>query len=330
METAGVLLGNDYLIPEEERVLSRERETYPALVRRLSHQSVLKHFDAYGDIAWDSEEFRIDHDDPRWQLPPDETLGATSWYLAQPQSVRSRLGLHHYACLMKVGLQFESVLKRGLLDFAADLPNGAPEFRYAYHEVIEEAQHSLMFQEFINRTGFDVPGMPPHMKFGSRLVAKLGRRFPELFFMFVMGGEDPIDYVQRKMLHKRAPVHPLLRRVMQIHVTEEARHLCFARSLLRQRVPLLSRRRRLLLSIRTPLLLNQMAKLMMRPSALIIHTYHVPPAVVREAYTNNPAHRASTVEALRKVRELCAELGLMTPLSLRLWRQFGLLPLAAP
>src|SRR3989454_8600620 len=34
----------------------------------------------------------------------------------------------------------------------------SPEFRYVYHEVIEEAQHSLMFQEFVNRSGFDIPG----------------------------------------------------------------------------------------------------------------------------------------------------------------------------
>ena len=50
------------------------------------------------------------------------------------------------------------MLKRGLLEFASTLPNGAPEFRYAYHEIIEEAQHSLMFQEFVNRSGFDAAG----------------------------------------------------------------------------------------------------------------------------------------------------------------------------
>jgi hypothetical protein len=131
------------------------------------------------------------------------------------------------------------------------------------------------------------------------------------------------------MLHSGAPIHPLLRRIMQIHVTEEARHLCFARNFLRQRVPRLSRRRYLLLSIRTPLLLSQMARLMMQPSALVIRTYQIPDAVVREAYTDNPAHRASTVEALRKVRELCIELGLMNKISRHLWHRLGLLPVAA-
>ena len=72
--------------------------------------------------------------------------------------MRARIGLHMIATFMKIGLQFESVLKRGLLEFALELPNGSPEFRYAYHEVIEEAQHSLMFQEFVNRTRLRHPG----------------------------------------------------------------------------------------------------------------------------------------------------------------------------
>lgn len=323
MATAGALLGLGYAVPEEERVrvAVREKETYPQLLARLSHQSVVKHFDAYADIAWDSEEYRVDADDPRWQLSAVEPLGATDWYLSQPAHVRSRIGLHHFAILMKIGVQFESALKRGLLDFAFSLPNHSPEFRYIYHEVIEEAQHSLMFQELVNRSGLEVHGLPKHMQLGSRLVVRLARSFPTLFFMFVMGGEDPIDHVQRTMLRAGVEVHPLLRRIMQIHVTEEARHLCFARHYLRQNVGQLSRVRKLMLSVRTPLILNEMASLMMRPAAQIVTTYGIPKAVMQAAYDNNPAFHASRQEALRKVRELCVELGVFRP---GLWRRLGL------
>ena len=37
-----------------------------------------------------------------------------------------------------------------MLEFALKRPNGALEFRYAYHEAIEEAHHTLMFQEFVS------------------------------------------------------------------------------------------------------------------------------------------------------------------------------------
>src|SRR5207237_1059341 len=88
-----------------------------------------------------------------------DVLGGSAWYRAQPLAVRARLGLHLVAHFMKIGLQFEGVLKRGLLAFAASLPNRSPEFRYVYHEIIEEAQHALMFQEFVNRSGFDLRGL---------------------------------------------------------------------------------------------------------------------------------------------------------------------------
>ncbi len=313
----------EVLIPEEERSLGR-KETFPQLVSRLSHQSVVKHFDAYADIAWDSDEFRIDPNDARWQLAPDDVLGASAWYQAQPPALRARLGLHMMAYLMKNGLQFEGVLKQGLLAFAADLPNRSPEFRYVYHEVIEEAQHSLMFQEFVNRSGFDIPGLTGWHRLVSRWVPVLARVFPELFFVFVLGGEDPIDHVQRRALRRDPPAHPLLRRIMQIHVTEEARHLCFARQYLKERAPQLGRARRMALAVMTPVVLAIMAQIMMRPSPQIMRTYDIPRRVIGEVYGHNPVHRANTLAALAKVRTLSAELGLLTPVARRLWQVLGI------
>jgi hypothetical protein len=300
-----------------------EADAFTRLLARLSHQSVTKRFDAYADIDWDGEDFRIDPDDPRWELGTDDPLGATAWYRAQPPGVRSRIGLHLVASKMKIGLEFESVLKRGLLEFASDLPNGSPEFRYVYHEVIEEAQHALMFQEFVNRAGFDTPGMPRALRPVTRHIARMGRRFPELFFVFVLGGEDPIDHVQRRMLREGDP-HPLLERIMRIHVTEEARHLSFARHYLKVKVGGMSRRRRRVLAYGAPVILAVMARMMLQPPGHVVRRHRIPPSVVREAYTRNPAHRAATVEALRKVRALCRELDLVTPGPRRLWRGFGI------
>ena len=320
---ATAVLGFEGVIPEEERAVG-SRESYDQLLARLSRQSVSKHFDAYADIPWDDPAYRIDLDDPRWELSTNDTLGATAWYREQPAAVRSRIGLHLVATFMKIGVQFENVLQRGLLEFALRLPNGSPEFRYAYHECIEEGQHSLMFQEFVNRTGFDIPGLPWWQRVGSRRVVLDARRFPALFFVFVLGGEDPIDHVQRTYLRSGREIHPLFRRIMQIHVTEEARHLCFARHYLRTRVPRLGRGARAGLALGAPLILGQMAKIMMQPSKQIIRTYGIPSAVVAEAYTRSPRHRADTLAALAKVRSLCEELGIITPWSQRVWQRSGI------
>jgi hypothetical protein len=225
---------------------------------------------------------------------------------------------------MKIGRQFENALQRGLLEYAFEVPSGAPEFRYVMHEVIEESHHSLMFHEFVRRTGLPIAGLPPLMKRGSRWIVGLARRFPELFFLFVLGGEDPIDYVQRDALRSGQFRHPLLVRISQIHVTEEARHISFARAYLRRHVPRLSARKRLLISLRTPLLFGQMSRLMMEPTRAIVERYRIPQEVLRAAYTSELA-RGRRAEALRKPRELAAELGLLAAPFDRLWRWQGLL-----
>jgi hypothetical protein len=158
-------------LAEEEQQLS----SWEALLDRLNRQSVDRHFEAYRDVPWDDPEYALDPTDPRWELTADDPLGATDWYQAQPQVIRARIGLQMTAMAMKAGLQFENVLKRGLLEYAIELPNGAPEFRYAYHELIEEAQHSLMFQEFVNRTGLEVGGLPRVGRWAARRVVKFGR-----------------------------------------------------------------------------------------------------------------------------------------------------------
>jgi hypothetical protein len=299
-------------------------DAWTDLLERLNRQSVTKHYQAYVDIDWDSDELRLDPEDPRWELGADDPLGGTEWYRSLPPATRARLGCESVASKMKVGLEFESVLKRGLLEYASRLPNGSPEFRYAYHEVIEEAQHALMFQEFVNRSGFDARGLGRLDRVGARLVIGMGQRFPALFFVFVLGGEDPIDHVQRRAL-RRGDLHPLLERIMRIHVTEEARHLSFARHYLKRRVPQLGRVRRAALAVGAPLVLGAMAQMMLLPSRQLVARYEIPKSVIEEGFTKNPAFRAEAVESLRKVRALCEELGLVRGPYRRLWRALGLL-----
>src|SRR4051812_35922032 len=194
---------DDTSLDEEVNDDVADDAAFRALVERLNRQSVTKRFEAFRDIDWDAPAMQIDPEDPRWELADDDPLGRTEWYRALPQPMRAELGLYTIVSKMKFGLEFESVLKRGLLEYAAKLPNNSPEFRYAYHEVIEESHHSLMFQEFVNRSHLPVRGLKPVDRFFSRRVIQMGRLFPEAFFIFVLGGEDPIDHVQREVLRSR-------------------------------------------------------------------------------------------------------------------------------
>ena len=299
-------------------------ETYEQLVHRLSVQSVRKHYRAFEDIAWDAPEMQIDPTDPRFELGPEEGLGRTAWYRALPQETRARIGLSGVVGAMKLGVVFENVLKRGLLEFAADLPNRSEEFRYVYHEVIEEAHHSLMFQEFINRSGLDPSPMPAKLQRGTRFVVRMGRAFPELFFFFVLGGEEPIDFAQKQTIKSGKDIHPLVKRVMQIHITEEARHLCFARNYLQRTVPGLPGYKKLRLRLALPVLLGIMARMMLQPSSAMIRRYQIPASVIREAYDDNADHKRKVRGSLASVAKLAIELDLLRPQDVWLWRRQGL------
>jgi hypothetical protein len=301
-----------------------DRAAYEAAIERLSKASVEKHWEPMVDIPWDDPEFAVDPTDPRWELPTSDPLSAHPWYLAQPPEKRAEIGLWRVATAMKVGLQFENLLKRGLLTYAYRLPNGSPEFRYAYHETIEEGHHGMMLQEFVNRTGLPVRGMPRRLDRLAQVTPWIPRISTELFFVFVLGGEDPIDHTQRRMLRENQCRHPLQEQIMRIHVAEEARHISFARTYLRRRVPRLGRGSRLAIALLAPVILGIMARIMLDPPGPMVRRFQIPDEVLDEAYRKNPEWRAELRRSLDKVRRLAVELGLVDRVSVRIWRAMGI------
>jgi hypothetical protein len=296
-------------------------DVFTAMVARLSRQSVDKHFDAYVDVDWDAPEMAINPEDSRFSLWSFDPLARTDWYRSQPPEVRSRVALHRIAAAMRTGWEFENVLQRGLLEYAFWLPNHRPEFRYVHHEITEESQHTLMFQEVIDRSGLDVRGMSSMMKVGSRTIVWLSRLFPPLFFLFVLGGEDPVDYLQRRQL-RTGPNHPAIERIVRIHVTEEARHISFARQYLKRSVPRLGFLRKRVLGLAAPLLFGAMSRLMCFPSAGLVRTYGVPRSQLRKQLRSD-AGRQLLRDSVAKPRKLCGELGLISGIERQAWRLMG-------
>lgn len=310
-------------LAEELREKVADRKSYESVIDRLSKASVDKHWEAYADIPWDEPDLQVEPTDPRWILPPTDRLGGTEWYRSQPGEVQARIGLWRIATAMKIGLQFENLLKRGLLTYAYKLPNGRPEFRYVYHETTEECHHGMMFQEFVNRTGMPIRGMPRTLSAIAQLVPIIPRLNTALFFVFVLGGEDPIDYVQRKHIKDGHIHHPLEEIILKIHIAEEARHISFARHYLKHQVPTMNRVRRRLLGLLSPVILGVMARIMLSPPGPLVRQFKIPKDVVREAYKNEAA-RTELRDSVGKVRDLAAELGLINGVSKRIWYAFGI------
>lgn len=105
-------------------------------------------------------------------------------------------------------------------------------------------------------------------------------------------------------------------------MTEEARHISFARNYLRQAVPRLGRVRRHLLAVEAPLIMALMTRMILVPPRDLRRACGMPDAVARDAM-RSPQGRRLLADTARKVRELCEELGLMTPVARRIWRWGG-------
>jgi hypothetical protein len=309
-------------LDHETDVAVVDEAAFDRMLGRLNKLSVEKHFDAYADIAWDDPALALVSGDPRLHLPATDPIAGTDWYQALSPEDRSVVAMYRFAACMRIGWHFENILQRGLLTHAFRSPNGAREFRYVHHEIIEESQHTLMFQEFVDRSGLPVRGMARTWRIlAETFVFRFAKLDPALFFIFVLGGEDPADHLQRSML-KDGLDHPLVERIMRIHVTEEARHLSFARHYLKREVPNAGRLRRRVLSITAPLVMGLMARMMLEPPSDLRRHVGLPRSVAKGAF-RSPEGRQQRRDSVAKTRKLCGELGLIDRVSAPLWRILG-------
>lgn len=289
-------------------------EAFTVQTERLCRASMQRRWEAYRDIDWDNAALAIHADDPCWELPTWDPVGASDWYRDQPAGSRYAIGLFRVAALLKVGIEFEAILGQGLLRYATTLPNGHPAFRYIQHEVSEEAQHSMMFQEFINRAEVNVPRSPAQVQERYRMFADIGERSVGGLLLAVLVGEEAFDHIQRRLV-AGGTAHPLLQRIVQIHVAEETRHLSFARAFLRDILPRLSTRDSQILRYLAPSMLEGMTTQVFGPENLLGQLgecWDLPDEVRLDISRGDPAHELRR-GCLRRVVSLCDELGLCDP-----------------
>ncbi len=300
--------------------LQENGQTYEQRLRTLSEASVTQHFDAFLDIDWDHPDFAIDPHDERWILPEADVLGRHPWYQALPKDEQIRVGLYRQANVTKVGLQFEQILIAGLMNYVFRLPNGSPEFRYSTHEATEECHHTQMFQEFVNRSGQDVPGGSRFFRTIGPILPLAARLVPFGFFYGVLAGEEPIDHVQKSILRAGDDMHPLLQRIMQIHVAEEARHIGFAHQYLEHRAPKLKRHERAVLSVAVPIIMRWLCDEILVPSKKARRDMGIPRHVIKDLYWDKPESRKMLRDLFGDVRMLAEETQMMNPVSRRVWK----------
>lgn len=292
---------------------ARERAT-ERLLRSAARQS----YDPDIDIDWDAPPVP-----GLWWMQPERMslYGTPLWDRLTPEQ-RITLSAHELASIASVGIWFEVVLMQLLLRqvYAGDPRDARTHF--ALTEVGDETRHAVMFGRAVATMG--VPAYGPRS--AMKRIGRLGQvaLYGPSAYAGILIGEEPVDRWQRELARDER-VQPLARMVARIHVTEEARHVTFAREELAQATarPMGRTELRWHQSITARIGYCTMRSLV-HPDAYA--AVGLDPAEARRAALGNEHYRATIAWMGEKVMPFLTEQGLVAERHRKIWRASFLMP----
>ena len=197
---------------------------------RLLKGSVKKSYAPVVDIDWAAPP-----DPDKFFLPPKTcSLYGTRIWDEMPREQRIELSRQELVNTLSAGIWFENMLNQALLRKMIHQDPTARATHYALTELGDETRHMVMFGKAIERVG--AKPMQPRL-YQRMIINALPLAFRDsLLWMAALIGEEIFDSLQRQMMDD-PDLQPMVQRLMRIHVTEEARHIQFARDGLRKRAP---------------------------------------------------------------------------------------------
>ncbi|PPJ15721.1 aminobenzoate oxygenase [Nocardia nova] len=289
------------------------RDTF---AQRLLLGSVRKSYDPVVDLDWDAP---LDPD--KFFLPPEVvSLYGTALWDAMSVEQRRELSRQELANILSVGIWFENILNRLLL---RELMNGDPtshRSHYTLTEMGDECRHMTMFGKLIDRIDARPywPKAPARLAISSLQLVLHG----PMVWVGALVGEEIFDALQRRTIDD-PQLQPVVARTFRVHVTEEARHIGFARDALARRVRAMSRAERayvrLCVAVAAPLFVRLITNRHMYIRAGLDGR-----TAMRAALANPHAHRMLAAGAA-DLGAFLDENGLLGPIGKRLWRRRGLL-----
>lgn len=301
----------------------RAKIGHNARIERLSNLSAGRGKDAYADVPWDDPVMAISPRDCRLQLPEFDPLASSDWYRSLSPERKNLVAAWKWSSGLTIGWHFENLMQQSLLHRALYRAHRSTEFRYIYHEIIEESQHTLMFSELIKRLGLPAKGASWWLRrYAEIATPTLAKHMSPAFFVLVMCGEEPIDWYQRQALACGID-HPLIETIMRMHVAEEARHVSFARTAMKRDVSRLGWVRRQTLGIHAAISFAIMTRLMLVPPKEMARALGVPRKTLTEPY-RSAAGKAFFADSVAKPQSLLKELGVLGFAAGWLWKALGL------
>ena len=234
------------------------------------------------------------------------TVALTSRDDPSPDVLR-RFSQVEFARLCAAGLWLEGLMigRVASSDFLAASPS---EARIVLQEVREEAGHSLMFLEMIDRAGLaGVSLLGP-----TRLLTWVAHRLNPnnaAFWAMVYIGESVTDSFAVKALKESGDgidrICPVARQVLALHHRDEARHIAAARALLDARIPKMRAVDRSAFNGLVRFLLSRFLRATLYPTAASLATLGVPnPQATARAALRCPKRHALAMACAKPALEL--------------------------
>ncbi len=291
----------------------RTREEFS---ERLLNGSIKKSYEPAVDIDWDAP-----IDPEKFFLPPQMvTLYGTPQWDAMTREQQRELSRQQLVNMLSAGIWFENILNQALLRGIMHTNPTSRSTQYMLTELGDETRHMVMFGKTIDRVG----GIPVRPRLFQRIIINslpFVFRGPVLWGAALVG-EEIFDALQRQILDD-PEIQPIVRRLMRIHVTEEARHIQFARDGLRKEAPTMPWYRRAFVAN-----LHGVGGPFYRMLFTLPVQYDrsgLDGREMRQTARVNPHFRQKCRESFEPLGAFFEEVGLMGRLSRRLWRRAGFL-----
>ena len=284
---------------------------------RLLRGSVKKSYEPIVDIDWDAP-----LDPNKFFLPPKTvSLYGTPLWDRMTREQQVELSRQELVNTLSAGIWFENILNQALL---RELMHEDPTSRathYALTEMGDETRHMVMFGRTIEKVGAKPMRPKPYQRM---IINALPLTFRgSVLWIAALIGEEIFDSLQRQMMDD-AELQPAVQRLMRIHVTEEARHIQFARDGARRRAAEMPRLNRWWVSN-----LNGVGGYFFRflfTNPAPYRRVGLPAREARRVARSSPHRHQVQVAGFAPLAAFLEEVGLMGRIGRRMWRRTHFLP----
>lgn len=260
------------------------------LAEQLSRNSE-PYRDPISRISWERLSMR------EYWLPPEAiSLHGDPRFMALPEADRIRLSHYEFLNFIEAGLWLEGMFMERIARSMNQAGQNRATLKYRLNELREEAGHSLMFLELMERSGLSIP----HRHYSRLRLAHLFGRYAPLesltFWMTTVIGEDIPDRLNRYVRQNSQRVCPTILEMCNAHIIDEARHITYAREMVEARLGWLLSWQRPLFRPLLRKLLRQFVDVFYYPDARLYELAGLHPGGKWVRIARASAHRRDFVE----------------------------------